>query len=579
MASLSWGQEASMRDAISYKRFSSPRQARGYSNQRQADLAQDYCQRHNLRLVDTYLDAGLSAFTGQHLTDRGALRELLEAAKVGKFKRGTRLIVEALDRLSRQEISVALRLFLDILDAGLVIVTLIDGEQVFTKERVDADVTAIIIAIVCLSRSNNEARVKRERALHAQLKARQKARERLIPITAECPRWLALLGQGDERHFVVDQSRARVIRHIFQLAASGMGQLHLARYLNEHRVETFSGKGLWRPGMIAHLLQNRAVLGLFQPHLSVVDGGRRRRRPDPDGPILGYFPAIVEEELFNKTQLATQGRRRHHGQRVVPARSNLVTRLGRCALCDGPLYLSQTMDGFAYLRCANVRERVCANKLGFPYRKLEAVLLRLDQLMELAARLISTVRPDASSSGEGQAFSEAPQTGINIGEYGAFLDRFHKARVRLSSTDIEDRHLARGALVEEFRRLFAGVVLHPERVVTLHTRADGRGRRIIYVLSYGGLCIQIKFDDGVTGMIEPAVLAPLVPPTGSGNTSVSGVGWQPCDLDWLLAHTHVIRSPNGDWQAVLSDPMRVFEVLKRGEKVLLESARLRGARR
>jgi len=122
--------------AISYRRFSTPRQARGDSQRRQTDLTEEYCRRRRLRLIDTYLDAGLSGYTGENLNDGSALRSLLAAAKSGRFKSGTHLIVESLDRLSRREISTAIRLFLDILDCGLVIVTLIDGEEVFTKKRV-----------------------------------------------------------------------------------------------------------------------------------------------------------------------------------------------------------------------------------------------------------------------------------------------------------------------------------------------------------------------------------------------------------------------------------------------------------
>ena len=134
--------------AISYRRFSSPKQAIGDSDRRQTELTEQYCKRRRLKLIDTYLDAGLSGFTGENLSDGGALKALLRAAQSGRFKPGTHLVVESLDRLSRRDISTAVRLFLDILDTGLVIVTLIDREEVFTKKRVDSDLTALIIAIV-----------------------------------------------------------------------------------------------------------------------------------------------------------------------------------------------------------------------------------------------------------------------------------------------------------------------------------------------------------------------------------------------------------------------------------------------
>jgi len=211
-----------MRDAISYKRFSTPKQMRGGSAQRQTELTEEYCKRHKLRLIDSYLDAGLSGFTGANLTDGSALRLLLHAARLGHFKPGTRLIIESLDRLTRREISTAIRLFLDILDTGLVIITLIDGEEIFTKDRVDNDLTALIIAIVFLARANNESKTKRQRALENQKAKRKKARDDKVPITSECPKWLTLVGKGDQRRFVANSNRVSVIERVFKMAASGL---------------------------------------------------------------------------------------------------------------------------------------------------------------------------------------------------------------------------------------------------------------------------------------------------------------------------------------------------------------------
>jgi hypothetical protein len=48
--------------------------------------------------------------------------------------------------------------------------------------------------------------------------------------------------------------------------------------------------------MLAHLLASRALLGEFQPHLTAIENGRRRRTIDPDGPIENYFPAVISRE-------------------------------------------------------------------------------------------------------------------------------------------------------------------------------------------------------------------------------------------------------------------------------------------
>jgi DNA invertase Pin-like site-specific DNA recombinase len=323
--------------AISYQRFSSPKQARGDSTRRQTDLAEQYCERHGLRLIDTFLDAGVSGYTGANLSDESALKALLDAVRAGKFKPGTRLIVESLDRLSRREISVAVRLFLDIIDSGLIIVALIDGEQIFTKERVDNDITALIIAIVILSRANNESKNRRERALQAQEAARAKARQYKIPITAKCPAWLTLVGKGDARRFVVDKGRAKLVQRILKLAASGLGQYEISRILNQENVPTLTGRPKWRTGSVAHILTSQAVIGTYQPLHWIADGGRTRKMVKAGDPIEGYFPAVVNKHLYDRARLATSRRLSRTPGRRPRAYSNLVPRLGRCAVCGGKL--------------------------------------------------------------------------------------------------------------------------------------------------------------------------------------------------------------------------------------------------
>jgi len=80
--------------AYSYIRFSKPEQAFGDSLRRQAQLSQEYAEKHNLEL-DTTLnmrDLGLSGFHGTNL-ERGALGKFLEHVKQGQIAKGSVLIV------------------------------------------------------------------------------------------------------------------------------------------------------------------------------------------------------------------------------------------------------------------------------------------------------------------------------------------------------------------------------------------------------------------------------------------------------------------------------------------------------
>src|ERR1700747_3247772 len=87
----------------SYLRFSTPEQRKGDSLRRQTVAAEEYAKRHGLAL-DTELnlrDLGISAFRGNNVAV-GALGAFLKAIRDGLVPKGSLLLVESLDRVSRQ---------------------------------------------------------------------------------------------------------------------------------------------------------------------------------------------------------------------------------------------------------------------------------------------------------------------------------------------------------------------------------------------------------------------------------------------------------------------------------------------
>src|SRR5690242_9369427 len=101
--------------AVSYLRFSTPEQAKGDSLRRQTEASEKWCDRNGLALDTTIRDLGVSAHRGKHRSDKAALGRFLEEVKAGRVPRGSYLVIENLDRLSREEERTALRLWLDIL--------------------------------------------------------------------------------------------------------------------------------------------------------------------------------------------------------------------------------------------------------------------------------------------------------------------------------------------------------------------------------------------------------------------------------------------------------------------------------
>ncbi|MCO6414789.1 recombinase family protein [Siccirubricoccus sp. KC 17139] len=148
------------RKAFSYVRFSSSEQAKGQSLRRQLEASAHYAEQHDLDLDTSLRDLGRSAYKGDHL--RGSLGAFREAVIAGRVPRGSVLIVESLDRLSRAKVPQALSQFIQLIEAGIEIVTLMDGRS-YSAEQLNTDWTPLIVSLAIMSRAHEESATKSSR--------------------------------------------------------------------------------------------------------------------------------------------------------------------------------------------------------------------------------------------------------------------------------------------------------------------------------------------------------------------------------------------------------------------------------
>jgi DNA invertase Pin-like site-specific DNA recombinase len=124
------------------------------------EACEEYCQQHGLNLIRdeeyTFLDQGLSGYKAEHLGDNGQLAKFLRLVKNGTIEQGSTLVVESLDRLSREHVKKALPRFIDLLNDGIDIVTLADGRR-YTSDFTEMD---LIMSIFVMSRAHEESSTK-----------------------------------------------------------------------------------------------------------------------------------------------------------------------------------------------------------------------------------------------------------------------------------------------------------------------------------------------------------------------------------------------------------------------------------
>lgn len=374
--------------AYSYLRFSTPEQAHGDSYRRQADLAIDYAQRHGLDLDETltFQDLGVSAYRGRNGAS-GALRAFLNAAENGQVQRGSYLLVENLDRVSRDQIVSAQGLFMMIMDAGVTLVTLVDN-RTYSTASINANPTELIISILSLMRAHEESATKSLR-LSASWSAKR-SRGAAEALTARCPAWLRL--DPATRQFDLIPDRAAIVRRIFTEAQAGLGTAGIARRLNEQGVSVFGDgarKGtMWHRTYIAKVLANPATAGTFTPHRIDYASGRKRRIPLD--PIPDYFPAAVTLDAFQRLQAMrldtiSPARGRHASGTVT----NVLGGLCHCGTCGSSMTLVIKSKVWRYLVCTRAR-----GGGGCQYRSVRYLDVETALLQNLSAVIADCPSPD-----------------------------------------------------------------------------------------------------------------------------------------------------------------------------------------
>lgn len=368
-----------MRIAFSYIRFSSAVQKKGDSKRRQMTACEDFCQAHQLELETSrrFYDEGKSAYKGKHLSE-GSLGKFLALIDEGRVPKGSVLIVEAFDRLSRQETSKAVKMFLNILEAGVDVVTLVDG-QWYSQETINKNMGQLLMSIGALWSANNFSAMLSERVGKAWNQKRILAIAEKRPLGGVCPGWLRLSADG--RRYEVIPDRVRRVRLIFWLTLRGWGKQRVAKLFNSHpkKVPTWGVRdkraSAWHYSYIHKILTNRSVLGELVPHSTISGDGKSWQRR-PTGPaIRGYYPEIIDETTFLKVQ--------HRGARpkapLIDKAANLFTGIIRDG--DHPEFSMWYKDHgdkakkWVYLISDYRRAHPDAPMFSWPYASVERLVL------------------------------------------------------------------------------------------------------------------------------------------------------------------------------------------------------------
>lgn len=384
-----------MKKAYPYIRFSTKEQEHGDSERRQRELIEDakswvenlgYTLDHSLNLIDK----GKSAFNGTHRTE-GALGRFLKGVAMKEIKRGSMLIVESFDRLSRENPEDAMMQFMNLKKDGIKI-GILSNRKVYEP---DQPWTELFYPLVEAGRAHEESKRKSER-----LKAANQQKRETRDKKHRAPAWLK--SSKDKRRFtdfeVASPKVYETFEKIFTWKREGVGSESIAKRLNTDKSSWKPPRRdkdgnwydtNWRKSYIQKILSDRAVLGEYWPHRLVRGNGTVHREPVEGGPIKDYYPSIIENEQFDEVQRVISRNKEKPGQGGgrKGLNRNLFTSIARCGLCGGPMHYEgkgQPPRGYPRLRCRNSREKVPNPQTNKPLCNAKAV--RYDELETIIFR-------------------------------------------------------------------------------------------------------------------------------------------------------------------------------------------------
>lgn len=338
--------------AISYIRFSTGKQAKGNSEERQDEAVTQWLVQHPeySRYDEPFKDRGKSGYSGEHIKLGGGWAKLLVAVKQGDFQPGDCILVEAIDRTGRMHTGDMLGdLILPILRSGVSIITLDDNNE-YSNDSINTAHMHLLVARIQAAHMFSKQLSERTKASY--VIRREKAKNGK-EVKRHTPVWLNT--DGTHKPHIVPH-----IIEVFDLYISGVGKHTIANRLRATGIDEFktcvgSTVGKW--------INNKAAIGYWE--------GKNGNKDIP-----GVYTPIVTPEVF------LQAEKRQDDAKTTPksyTTKNFLQGLVKCGTCGANYSFHRKNGKLQNMRCRKHHlhgDDICTNNETIPYQVVHYVYLQ-----------------------------------------------------------------------------------------------------------------------------------------------------------------------------------------------------------
>lgn len=334
-----------MPTAYSYIRFSSGKQAKGSSKERQESMIAEWLRSHaDYELsLQRYEDLGRSGYKGEHL--KHGFGKLLDAIDEGLIRKGDAVLVEAIDRLGRLPPMQTMNLLSSVASKGVVIVTLEDGIE-YTERSINTEHWHSLAGKIKQAHEYSERLAERMRR---SWQSRQRQAKSGNAIKRRLPIWL------NQETGQLNPEIAPHVAQAFEDYAAGMGERRILKRLKQKCPEIKI-----TPGGIQMWWGNRTAIGYWN-----------------DTP--NCHPPVITMELWYRVAQARYSRKREAN--AAPTK-HFLTGLIKCGACGKNYGVKQNVGRTPVMKCST-NSRLgfdgCSNGKTFPVAVLDSIRLETCQ--------------------------------------------------------------------------------------------------------------------------------------------------------------------------------------------------------
>ena len=302
------------------------------------------CSAQGWRLIDLPPDKGTSAFK---ITDadeqmaanfhRGNLGKFIAKVQAGEISKGSVLVIERLDRFSRNYWDIVFPIWVELLQSGIEIYSCVSKTH-YTHDAIRKNPMLASMALMEMAMANDYSANLSNRISKAfKIRLDDCSTGLKMNLGAWQPAWIDFNGKKGHPGTFTLNSKAVIVKEIVFRYIAGESMYGIAQKLNDRNEPTLTGRNEWRQGHVHHILSTTTLMG------DVSIKGQT---------FKGYYPPVVTLDEWTKLQSRLHDNKNRKGSGTIIA--NLFRNRVKCSVC-GHTVSAQNCKGYYVYYCLNHR--------------------------------------------------------------------------------------------------------------------------------------------------------------------------------------------------------------------------------